>query len=156
MIPILFILSVCTPTDICEELRDLRPFKADRMATCERVVEVAEIWELDPVLLVSIAWHESRMNNAAVSHAGAVGALQILPKWWCGPQACDHIYVGGRAFKRWLKRARKKKKKLYWALAMYNGGNRPGSRSFRYAERVLNTAKRLKRRLKRVCGVPGC
>ena len=153
---LVFLAAMCTPADICEELRDLRPFKADRMATCERVVEVAKIWELDPVLLVSIAWHESRMNNAAVSRSGAVGALQILPKWWCGSQACDYIYNGGRAFKRWLKRARSKRKKLFWALAYYNGGNRPKTRSFRYAKRVLSTARRLERRLKRVCGVPGC
>jgi hypothetical protein len=155
---ILLLTLQCTPQDICEELRDLRPFAEDRMDTCIRVAEVADIWDIDPVLLVSTAWHESRMNNKAVSRAGAVGALQILPKWWCGSQQCDYLYVGGRAFTKWRDRvSRKRKKKIdYWTLAHYNGGNRPGPRSFRYAEKVLNTAKRLKRRLMRVCDVPGC
>ncbi len=156
MFMFLMAMSVCTPLEICEELRDMRPFKADRLGTCVEVIEAAEHWELDPVLLVATAWHESRFNNAAVSRSGAVGALQILPQWWCGSQKCDYIYNGGRAFKRWMHRARKKKRKLFWTLAYYNGGNRPGARSFRYAERVLNTAKRLRRRIGRVCNVPGC
>ena len=156
-IVILSILS-CSPQVLCEELREIRNFPADRMDTCIRVVEVAEEWEIDPVLLISTAWHESRLNNKAVSRAGAVGALQILPRWWCGSQSCDYIYVGGRAFTKWRARAaRKHKKRLdFWTLAHYNGGNVPGKRSFRYAEKVLQTRKILMRRLSRICDVPGC
>ena len=146
---ILLLTLQCNPHDICDELRDLRPFPVDRMGTCERVAEVAEEWDIDPMLLISVAWHESRFNNKAVSRSGAVGALQILPKWFCGSQKCDYIYVGGRAFTRWRKRA---KGNLYKTLAMYNGGNSPGKRSFRYAKAVMRTYKLLRRR----CRVPGC
>jgi len=155
---VLLAAALCTPADICEALREMRPFKADRLVHCERVVEVAHEWNIDPAMLASVAWHESRFNPKAVSRSGAVGVLQILPRWWCGGQVCDHTYVGGRAFTRWRERAaRKHRKRLdYWTLAHYNGGNRPGPRSFRYAEKVLNTARRLLRRLKRACNVPGC
>tara|TARA_R110000824_G_scaffold294158_2_gene482495 strand:- start:670 stop:1149 length:480 start_codon:yes stop_codon:yes gene_type:complete len=155
---ILMLAMTCTPTTICEELRGFRRFPVDRMVTCEKVVEVAEIWNIDPALLVAVAYHESRMNKDAVSRAGAVGPLQILPKWFCGSQACDYAYVGGRAYTKWRNRVKRKRKKLidFWTLAHYNGGNRPGSRSFRYAKTVLKTRDILKRRLDRACDVPGC
>lgn len=152
-----FLFGICTPQDICSELQDIRPFSDTRLETCYRVVEVAEEWELDPLLMVSIAWHESRMNNAAVSRAGALGALQVMPKIWCGSQKCDYIYVGGRAYKKWRARsARKHKRDVdYHALAMYNGGNSPGSRSYGYAKKVLKTFRLLSRRLDN-CSIPGC
>lgn len=159
MIQLLFLsVLACSPQDLCEELREIRSFPADRMETCVRVAEVADIWGIDPALLVSTAWHESRMSNRAVSRSGAVGALQVLPKWWCGSQPCDYIYVGGRAFTKWRARAaRKHRKRLdFWTLAHYNGGNVPGNRSFGYAEKVLRTYKMLLRRLSRKCNVPGC
>lgn len=151
MITLFIIMGLSCPnyTEMCTELNNIRPFKSSRMPTCERVAEVAEEWDIDPLLLISVAWHESRFNNKAVSRAGAVGALQILPKWFCGSQKCDYIHVGGRAFTRWRKRA---KGNLYMTLAMYNGGNSPGKRSFRYAKVVMRTYKLLKRK----CRVPGC
>ena len=138
------LLGLCTPQDICLELQKVRSFKDSRLETCYEVASVANGFDLDPLLLVSVAWHESRFNNAAVSRAGAVGALQIMPKIWCGSQHCDYIYVGGRAYSRWRKRAERKYRR-----------NSPGARSFKYAEAVLKTYKLLKRRLNN-CSVPGC
>jgi len=150
---ILLLMMGCTPADICEELREIRRYKEQRQPTCELVVEAALEFKIDPALLVAVAWHESRMNNSAVSRAGARGALQILPRWWCGSQRCDLIYNGARAFHRWRKRA---KGNTLQALAMYNGGNKPGARSRRYAVAVMKTYRLLKRRLKRACNIPGC
>ena len=151
MLTFIFIMGLGCPSyvDICSELQEIRPFKQDRMATCIKVAKAADEFDIDPMLLVSVAWHESRFNNKAVSRAGAVGALQILPRWFCGSQKCDYIYAGARAFSRWRKRA---KGHLLTTLAMYNGGNKPGVRSRRYAIVVMRTYKLLKRR----CAVPGC
>ena len=150
----ILLLGLCTPTDICLELQKIRNFKDSRLETCYEVASVADDFNLDPLLLVSVAYHESRFNNKAVSRSGAVGALQIMPKIWCGSQHCDYIYVGGHAYSRWRKRAERKHKRNvdYHTLAMYNGGNSPGARSYRYAKIVLKTYKLLKRR----CAVPGC
>lgn len=151
------LLGLCTPQDICKELQEIRSYPESRLRWCYEVVDAAEAFNLDPVLLVSVAWHESRFNNEAVSRAGALGALQVMPKIWCGPQHCDYIYVGGRAYSKWRARAARKHKRNtdYYALAMYNGGNSPGARSYKYAEAVLKTYRLLKRRLNK-CGVPGC
>ena len=153
----IFMLGICSPQDICEELQEIRSFHDSRLKWCYDVVDAAEAFNLDPVLLVSVAWHESRFNNEAVSRAGALGALQVMPKIWCGPQHCDYIYVGGRAYSKWRARAKRKHKRNvdYYALAMYNGGNSPGARSFRYATKVLKTKKLLQRRLDKCCP-PGC
>ena len=151
------LLGLCTPQDICKELQEIRSYPESRLRWCYEVVDAAEAFNLDPVLLVSVAWHESRFNNEAVSRAGALGALQVMPKIWCGPQHCDYIYVGGRAYSKWRARAARKHKRNtdYYALAMYNGGNSPGARSYKYAEAVLKTYRLLTRRLNK-CGVPGC
>lgn len=153
----LFLATACDPSVICTELQEIRPFVDARLKTCERIVEVAEEFKIDPVILVAVGWHESRFNNEAISRSGARGALQVLPRWWCGSQKCDFLFVGGRAFTRWYARAARKHKRntLFYALAMYNGGNSPGARSERYARKVMKTAKLLRRRL-RICGVPGC
>ena len=45
----------------------------------EPVIEAAERKHLEPELLVALAWHESRFNPDAVSHAGAVGVMQVMP-----------------------------------------------------------------------------
>ena len=45
----------------------------------EPIIEAAERKHLEPELLVALAWHESRFNPDAVSHAGAVGVMQVMP-----------------------------------------------------------------------------
>ena len=155
-ITVLF-LGLCTPQDICLELQTIRSYSDLRLETCYEVASVAKEFELDPLLLVSVAWHESRFNNAAISRRGARGALQVMPKIWCGSQNCDYIYVGGRAYSKWRARSARKHRRNtdYHALAMYNGGNSPGARSYNYAKKVLKTYKLLKRRLNN-CVPPGC
>jgi len=152
-----FLFGICTPQDICLELQKVRSFKDSRLETCYEVASVADEFNLDPLLLVSVAWHESRLNNAAVSRSGARGALQVMPKIWCGSQKCDYIYVGGYAYSKWRARSERKHRRNvdYHALTMYHGGNSPGARSHNYARKVLKTFKLLKRRLNN-CSVPGC
>lgn len=47
---------------------------------------------LDPALLKAIAWQESGWNQAMVSHAGAVGVLQVIPS--TGDWAAEDLLDG--------------------------------------------------------------
>ena len=42
--------------------------------------DAAEAFELDPVLVRSVIWAESRFDAKAVSSAGAVGLMQLMPE----------------------------------------------------------------------------
>lgn len=44
-----------------------------------QVSEVARAYRIDPLLLHAIAYVESRHNPKAVSHAGAIGMMQVMP-----------------------------------------------------------------------------
>ena len=61
-------------------------------AVCLDVVESAEIHEVDPTLIVAMAWVETRFDALAVSSCGAVGPLQVLPRYHCGGRdRCGYI-----------------------------------------------------------------
>lgn len=45
----------------------------------EPLAQAAAIFEVDPELVLALAWHESRWNRETVSHAGAVGVMQVMP-----------------------------------------------------------------------------
>ena len=70
------------------------------VAECERV-EVAARKAGAPVLLSLVtAYRESGLNRYAVSSAGAVGLMQIQPRWWCEPgTSCDPVNAGVAALR---------------------------------------------------------
>ncbi len=43
------------------------------------VVEAAQEQDVEPELAAALAWHESRWDQGARSHAGAVGVMQVMP-----------------------------------------------------------------------------
>lgn len=45
----------------------------------EPLAEAATTFDVDPELVLALAWHESRWNRDTVSHAGAVGVMQVMP-----------------------------------------------------------------------------
>jgi len=47
----------------------------------DSVVEYSEKYNIDPVVLTSLIYVESRWNPKAESHAGACGLTQVIPKW---------------------------------------------------------------------------
>lgn len=64
----------------------IRPLKGTSRASAARALalvpqisEVAERYRIDPLLLHAIAHVESRHNPDAVSHAGALGLMQVMP-----------------------------------------------------------------------------
>lgn len=112
--------------------------------TCIEVYAAAEENGLDPILLSSVAYVESGFSSTAVSSKGAVGPLQILPRYFCpkGKRAgCDYVQAGIDAFKAWNKRYPKIKE----TLCHYNSGNRCNPRSKSYARLVLRKSNRVKK-----------
>ena len=64
------------------------------------VVEPAEAYHLPPAVLVSIAWHESRLWPDVVHpESGAAGPLQVMPQLQTD---AGLINDGARIFRQWL------------------------------------------------------
>lgn len=86
---------------------------------------------VEPTLLLAMAKVESTFDKHAISHAGAMGVLQIIPKWHIDkikaarnavgtPELFDietNVYVGAQV----IQQCRKKFKDLSIALKCYNG-----------------------------------
>ncbi len=68
-----------------------------RASVCMDVVEEAERQGVDPMLAVSVAHVESGFRRGAKSHAGAVGPMQVIPRFWCKSKPCNYIEAGVRA-----------------------------------------------------------
>ena len=67
---------------------------------CARVASTATALGVDPRLAVALAWSETRFRSDLVSSVGAVGPMQIIPRWWCPggrETACDTVAAGVRA-----------------------------------------------------------
>lgn len=113
--------------------------------TCEEVVIASINDGKDTSMMLSIAWYESAFTRRSVSSAGAVGPMQVLPKYWCPKgrkKGCDLISAG---FKAWDTYFDMEKGDELQTLCRYNSGKRCNySRKARYyARRVLKTRDRL-------------
>lgn len=77
---------------------------ASRIDVCVDVATEAERQGVYPPLAVAVAWRESALTRNAVSSAGAVGPMQVIPRFWCRSKPCDHIEAGVRALRYYTKR----------------------------------------------------
>ena len=87
----------------------------DRSSVGAMIDSAADRHGVDPALARAVAWQESGWNQAAVSHAGAVGVMQLMPvtaQWLASDvlgrpldrhSVADNI-DGGVAFLSWLQR----------------------------------------------------
>ena len=120
------------------------PDAEDKLNTCVETVEESQRQNVDTYTIVAMAWVESGFKKDAVSSEGAIGALQIIPKYWCpdgDKNQCDLVASGVTAYATLLRKYDKKE----LALCHYNSGNRCTPRSRDYASRVLRLARSLKR-----------
>lgn len=89
------------------------------------LARAADIYKLDPELLSAVAWQESKHDPSAVSKAGAVGVLQIMPAVAADAGGIDranpvaNIMTGAELLSRLLKRYGGN---TGLALAAYNAG----------------------------------
>lgn len=116
-----------------------------RFRICKVVAQTAQAAKFDPIIAISVAYHETRFTNVE-SNKGAQGPLGVLPKYHCPKQGkCDLIRAGIRAL---IKFHKLNPKNQCNALAQYNGGlkmtcEEPSPSSF-YAQRVLDTYYEIK------------
>lgn len=87
-------------------------------------------YDIDPLLLASIFYTESRYSSAAVSAAGAVGIAQLMPETAreMGRDPYDpsqNIDGGARYFRQMLDLGEGRADPVGWALSAYNAG--PGA-----------------------------
>lgn len=120
------------------------------------IVQSADKYALDPLLLAAIIRQESSYRNDAISPAGAVGLTQVMPRYW--QQSCPgdlfneniNIDCGAYILTQYTQSAGGWKK----ALAYYNVGptNYETNRKMRkqgkkYAKQVKEHEKSLKNSL---------
>jgi len=133
------------------------------------IVQQSERRAVSPLVVTAVIYRESSFSPRVVSHAGACGLMQVLPRY--SRYTCEQlknprigIRDGIRALKWWLSwaegtRSKREKKNdnrtpLEAALCGYNAGTRcitrPNGRlskavTRRYVRKVMNTFDKLKR-----------
>lgn len=123
------------------------PKQLERYNNCIEIVYESEQAKVDTTLMLAIAWEESYFTSGSKSSKGAVGPMQVLPKYWCkGRKNCNLVKAGIRAYKAFLKMYKTPEE----ALCHYNGGVREEcyTKSKRYAKRVLKYKGKITRKLK--------
>lgn len=108
---------------------------------------------IDPLLIVAVIAVESRFNPIAQSATGAMGLMQIIPRYHAdkleaaaGQSVLDpprNIELGARVLKEYIKRGGTE----IAGLQLYNGASDDETNA--YAERVLGEKQRLKDAIRR-------
>ncbi len=130
---------------ICGALTFLEPtMTPSQIKNCEHVATRAEAGKVDPFVVVALGYYESTFMGGVESPSGAVGFLQVIPRYHCpGRKAkgCDTTAAGIRAYRNLYRKTGNHAE----ALARYNAGNRPGKTARRFANRVIKLAETLRR-----------
>ena len=116
------------------------------VGTCHDVLTVAERAGLDLPLVAAIAYTESRFRADAESRAGAVGPLQVLPKYHCPNRrraGCDLVAAGVGAIIRHLDVYGRKG--LAAVLCHWNAGNACGEKGRLFAKIVIKRQAKIRR-----------
>ena len=126
-----------------------KKYRVSAVATREYLAHAyreAERLNLDPLLLVAIISIESNFNPIAESPAGAVGLMQVIPRFHMDKFAPDqesaltphtNIRIGALVLKEYIRRAGG----LVEGLQLYNGAAEDETTA--YANKVLGEKQRL-------------
>ena len=93
----------------------------------------ADVLDYDWTLVAAIAYTESRFDSTAVSEAGAMGVMQVMPKTMEGMGIPDSLYIQPqmniiaateliRSLERHYRYVKDKNERLNFVLASYNAG----------------------------------
>ena len=130
---------------MCAEAVSWSVMPADRIETCIRVGDAAMASGVDPSVAIALSYTESRFNKVAKSSRGAMGPLQVLPKYYCpkGTSSdCDLIDAGIQAIIRHQKRFGPRWREV---LCHWNSGNKCYRLSRLFARKVMQRARLLRR-----------
>ena len=115
------------------------------MQVCSHVAGESYLMGANPITMMAIANTESFFSYATNKKSGAVGPLQVLPKYWCKrgkKKGCNLIRAGVTAYKTYRKRGTRRE-----ALCRYVSGQ-PCKRyasARRYASRVEASIRELEK-----------
>lgn len=107
---------------------------------CQDVAWSARASGVPVRVATTLAWSESRFRVDAVSAVGAIGPLQVVPRYWCpGGRAdgCNLTMAGTQALRELTGRHG-----LERGLCHYAAGNTCNERALRYARFILARAER--------------
>ena len=114
-----------------------------RMHVCKQVAKEAKTQNVNHILAVALAYHESRFSYPT-SKAGAKGPLGVLTHYHCQKEPCNLIKAGIHALKKYLKRTNN----TCDAIAQYNStldaNCEQNTRATQYAHSVLDIYYELK------------
>ena len=135
---VLFNLLGASPSYNKKIIRTVLP----KMEICTHVYKEATRQDVDPLIAISVAWHETRFQNLT-SEAGAKGPMGVIPKYHCPKKGkCDYIKAGVSALKKFLG------DDLCTSLAKYNRGLKgqckKGRSEYGYAKKVIRTYNSLR------------
>lgn len=106
MICYFLVLSLFSSSDSMGYTKKLAQSTEARIETCLLVHEEARRQEVDILLALSIAFHESKFEKDAIASDGkGFGAMQATPRLWCDnkkKENCDLIKAGVTALKQYL------------------------------------------------------
>jgi len=113
-----------------------------KMKICTQIYTEAEKQDVDPLLAISVGWHESRFKNVT-SGKGAKGPMGVIPKYHCPKKGkCNYVKAGVSALKKFLG------DDLCTSLAKYNRGLKgqckKGRSEYGYAKKVIRTYNSLR------------
>ena len=107
-----------------------RKLNNTQMRICADIHDTAHSKGVDPLLAVSVGYHETRFRYK-IGAAGEIGPMQAIPRYWCPETGtCDSVDAGVDALRYMLRRYGDTR----LALTRYNGA---GESARRYAGRVL-------------------
>lgn len=130
--------------EIKSDLKMLVPDISDSFANeiSDSIEKASEITNINDKILISVAYHESKMKPHVVSSAGYKGIMQATKDDKYEFALVD-IIRGAKKLENWIKY---RKGNLNYALASYNGGTNPPQQSFKYANNVIKLAKKLQKK----------
>ena len=91
-----------------------------RMDQCLHVAKAANKFEIDPYLMIALAYYESRFEAGLTSSAGAKGVMQVK-KQFVDCAGCSEIEYGIKAYQTWLINSQGN---VCLALGRYTVGNK--------------------------------
>lgn len=134
----------------------------------EVLVDEAEAEGIRPELIVSMIYYESRWTPTAISHAGACGLMQVIPKFTgkkrvgnkkstC-KQLLDpttNIRSGTKVLSYWLHKYKRTKGNEKTAVCSYFAGYRctgkiPSAAGMRYSRKIRRLANKIRNEIDRL------
>lgn len=112
----------------------------NRVQICERIIVESEKQGIDPLLALSVSFHETRWQDIK-SNKGAQGPMGVIKRYHCPRYGkCDLIRAGVTALSKFMAL---NKWQHCQALAQYNRGMKgrckKGRSEHKYATKVLDT-----------------